>query len=327
MRLFVTGGTGFIGAVLVRRALAEGHRVRVLVRDPAATLPAAAERAVGDLARPETLPPGLGGMDAIVHLAAQLGDWGPEGQFVRANVEGTRALLAAARTAGVPRFVHTSSLIVYGERLLHDQPCDEEGPLGDKPVSAYGRSKVAAEHACREAATDSFAPTIVRPGNVWGPGSRYWVDEVVIALRKGGVPVIDGQRPLAHLAHVENVADVLLRAACTPAAAGRTYNVNDGEDVTWWRYLRDLATLAGARPPSKILPGPIAAAAGAVMETAARLLRRKTRPLLTREAVRLFRARAPVPIARAHADLGHRSQLSYADALEQLRPHLAPAGT
>lgn len=324
MRLFVTGGTGFIGRVLVRRALDQGHAVRALVRNPAAELPPGVERAVGDLARPETVPPALAGVDAIVHLAAQLGDWGPEDAFVRANVEGTRSVLAAARAVGVPRFVHTSSLIVYGERLLREQPCDEDGPVGDNPVSAYGRSKLGAERACQEAATGSFAPTIVRPGNVWGPGSRYWVDEVVIALRKGGVPVIDGQRPLAHLAHVENVADVLLRAACTPAAVGRTYNVNDASGVTWWQYLRDLATLCGATPPSMILPGAVAAVAGAVMETTARLLRRKTRPLLTREAVRLFRARAPVPITRAELELGHRPLLPYAAALEQLRPSVAP---
>lgn len=324
MRLLVTGGTGFIGTVFVRHAFDQGHTVRALVRNPAAKLPPGVERAVGDLALPETLPPALAGVEAIVHLAAQLGDWGPDAAFVRANVEGTRAVLAAARAAGVPRFVHTSSLIVYGERLVRDQPCTEDGPVGEKPVSAYGRSKLGAERACQEATTGSFAPAIVRPGNVWGPGSRYWVDEVVIALRKGGVPVIDGQRPLAHLAHVENVADVLLRAACTPAAAGRTYNVNDASGVTWWQYLRDLATVCGATPPSKILPGPAAAVAGAVMETTARLFRRKTRPLLTREAVRLFRARAPVPITRAEAELGHRPLLPYTTALEQLRAYVAP---
>lgn len=323
MRLVVTGATGFIGRALVRRALADGHAVRALVRDPASVLPDAVERAVGDLGRPDSLAPAMQGAEAVVHLAAQLGDWGPEAAFVRTNVEGTRALLDAARSGGVSRFVCTSSLVVYGEQLLGELPCDEDRPFGKKLVSAYARSKAAAERVCREAATDTFAPTIVRPGNVFGPGSKYWVDEVVATLRKGGVPVIDGERPLAHLAYVDNVVDLLLRAAITPAAAGRTYNVNDGDGVTWWRYLRDLAVIARARPPSKVLPGAVAAAAAVVMETAARAVRRKTRPLLTREAVRLFRARAALPIARAETELRYRPPVSYATALERVRAYLA----
>ncbi|HXU06962.1 MAG TPA: NAD-dependent epimerase/dehydratase family protein [Polyangia bacterium] len=323
MRFTVTGATGFIGRAFVRRALADGHTVRALVRDPAVALPDAVERAVGDLTRPETLAPALRDAEAVVHLAAQLGDWGPEAAFVRANVEGTRAMLDAARSAGVGRFVFTSSLVVYGEHLLGAQPCDEDRPFGKKLVSAYARSKVAAERACQETATATFAPTIVRPGNVFGPGSKFWVDEVVAALRTSGVPVVDGQRPLAHLAYVDNVVDVLLRAALAPGAAGRAYNVNDAEGVTWWRYLRDMAAIAGAALPSKIMPGPAAAAIAAVMEATARALRRKKRPLLTRESVRLFRARAPLPITRAETELGHRPLVPYATAMERVRAYVA----
>lgn len=323
MSYLITGATGFVGGRLVDRLLATGARVRVLVRRPVPALEARGVTMVlGDVREPETLAPALVGAACVIHLAAKLGDWGPERDFVATNLTGTTNLLTAARATGVARFVYVSSFVVYGEALLDGAPCDEDRPIGDSLVSAYGRSKRDAERACEAAATATFRPTIIRPGNIYGPGAALWVDEVIASLRKSAGPLIDGGERLAVLSHVDNVVDALILAATTDAAAGRTYNVNDGSDLTWGQYMRDLAAWAGLPRPKGNLPGALAHGIGAVLEAGARAIGRKKRPLLTREAVRILRCRAPIPIARAQRELGFTPALSYQAAQPALRAYI-----
>lgn len=323
MTCLVTGATGLVGQRLVKQLVEDGSRVRALVRgNPELVSSLGAEVVRGDLAEPSALDAAVAGTDCVFHCAAKVGDWGPESLFTQVNVEGTRRLLSAAKQAGNPRFIYVSTFAVYGADLLRDQPCIEVNPLNGSVRSAYARSKRVAETLCRESSTASFAPTIVRPGNIYGPGSALWVHEVVRVLRAGGLPLIERGRPFATLAYVDNVVDLLILAARTPAAAGRIYNVNDGNGVTWRQYLHDVADIIHAPKPSFPLPGGVASVAGALMEGAARILSKVDRPMLTREAVRVLRCHAPVPIDRARRELGYEPAVSYAQGLGELRNYL-----
>jgi dihydroflavonol-4-reductase len=159
--LLVTGGTGFLGSVLVAQAVAVGRAVRVLVRDPvkaAAVLPAGAETVVGSL---EALDGVLDGCDAVVHLAGLVG--GTEREIRHANVEGTRALLAAMQRAGVRRLVHVSSsaAVMDATGLL------SEHPTGPPALSdPYSRAKAEADRLVLAADVDA---SIVVPVSIYGP--------------------------------------------------------------------------------------------------------------------------------------------------------------
>lgn len=319
----VTGATGLVGQRLVKRLVQEGSRVRALVRgNPERVKALGAEVVHGDLSESSSLDAAVAGTDCVFHSAAVVGDWGPESLFQQVNVEGTRRLLSAAKNAGNPRFIYLSSFAVYGADLLGDRPCIEDNPLNGSVMSAYARSKRVAESLCRESSSASFAPTIVRPGNIYGPGSALWVHEVVRVLRAGGLPLIEGGRPFATLAYVDNVVDLLILVSRTPAAAGRIYNVNDGNGVTWRQYLHDVAEMIDARKPGFPLPGGVASVAGALMEGAALILKKVNRPMLTREAVRVLRCHASVPIDRARRELGYEPAVSYVQGLAEVRNYL-----
>jgi nucleoside-diphosphate-sugar epimerase len=320
----VTGASGFIGRRLVARLAADRQRVRALVLpDERVELPAEIVR--GDVTHPESLAGAVRGARVVYHLAAVVGDWGPERLFQAVNVEGTRALLEAAARAGVERVVLVSSLVVYGSQIM-TEVCHEDRPR-ERGCGPYSRSKRGQEEVALDFHRFERVPvTVVRPGNVVGPGSINWVDTPAALLRAGRGLLIDGGDGDAAFTWVDNLVELLVLAGRSPAAAGRIYNGNDGGGVTWRRYLGDLASLCGARPPRLSLPAPVAMGVAAAMETAWRAARRRRRPLLTREAVTLLASRHPVPIARAVAELGYAPPVEYGEALERLARYLRSQG-
>jgi nucleoside-diphosphate-sugar epimerase len=190
-------------------------------------------------------------------------------------------------------------------------------------VGPYSRTKRAAEELALDYHALGRVPvSVVRPGNVYGPGSGLWVDEVARNLRRGLVPLIDGGDGDASMAYVDNVVDLIVRAAETELAAGRIYNANDGSGTTWRRYFGDLARIIGARPPTLAVGRRWAMRAATAMEASWRLGRLPGRPLLTREAVMLLQSRARVPIDRARRDLGHEPLVTYGQAMEQVSRYL-----
>jgi nucleoside-diphosphate-sugar epimerase len=314
--VLVTGATGFIGARLVARLRAADARpVRALVL-PEDDVPGAwdddVELITGDIADPAAVARACDGVCVIYHLAAVVGDWGPASLYRRVTVDGTRHVLDAAERNGA-RVVLASSIVVYGHRLGREV-CAEGTPHG-RPYGPYSRAKQAQERMASQRVADRSADIrIVRPANVYGVGSRNWVDEVLKVLAAGGPSLVDGGYQNAGLVHVENVVDVLLAAACDEVAPGEIFNACDELSVTWGRYFTDLARLAGAPPPRSV-PAWVAWPLATVMESLWRIARRRRRPPLTREAIHLISADHHVSAQKARRDLGHRSRIDYDTAL------------
>jgi hypothetical protein len=169
---FVTGGSGFIGGALVRRLVADGWTVRALARSDAsadAVRERGAEPVRGELDDLSSMAVGAAGCEVTFHCAAHLGDWGAREDFERGNVAGTRNALAAARQAGVRRFVHvgTEAALLAGEPLVE---VDERAPLRFDSPALYSSTKARAEEAVIEANRNGFETVIVRPRFVWGRG-------------------------------------------------------------------------------------------------------------------------------------------------------------
>jgi nucleoside-diphosphate-sugar epimerase len=319
----VTGATGFIGRALVERLAADGATVRALVlpaEHAVAALPHGVDVVAGDVTDPASVAAAVAGVERVYHLAAVVGDWGPRALFDRVNVGGTRNVIEAAARAKCARVVHVSSIVVYGSQL-RTGPCDEDAPYGE-PVGPYSATKRASEEVAVAAHRRGDVPiAIVRPGNVWGPRSGVWVDELLKLLRKKMGLYVDRGSGDAALAYVDNVVDVIVRAGAAPTAAGRTYNATDGHGITWRRYIDDLAAAAGVAPPTRDLSRRVADGLARVMEAAWKLARRPGRPLLTREAVQLLASRCPVPVDRACTELDHRP-IDYAVALAETRRYI-----
>jgi dihydroflavonol-4-reductase len=317
MKAFVTGATGFVGSH-VARALAEaGAELRLLVRSSSRTENLAAinaERVVGDLLQPQTLAPALAGCDALFHVAADYRLWmrRPE-EMYRCNVEGTRALLEAARAAGVRRAVVTSSVATIGFTRTGER-ADEDSPvsLADM-VGHYKRSKFMAEQAALAASTAGFDVVVVNPTTPVGeqdikptPTGRIIVD---FLKRKFPAYVDTG----LNLVDVREVArgHVL---AFERGRAGERY-ILGGENVTLKQLLDRLAAITGLPSPKIRVPIAIAMAA-AFIDTGMNGYIRKREPRATVDSVRMARKKMWASSAKAERELGFHVR-SADDALQR----------
>lgn len=324
--VLVTGAAGFIGRHLVNRLLSLGCPVAVLDL-PGAPFPPAWEGLVrihrGDVADSRAVREAVAGVRTVFHLAAVVSDWGPEALYRRVTVEGSRNVYEAVAASGA-RLVLVSSIAVFGDRIGR-QVCEEDTPFG-RPVGPYSRAKQEQERLAWEYhRTRGLAVTIVRPANVYGPGSRPWVDLVVQTLRARLPSLIGTGNQNAGLAYVENVVDVLLLAGARPEAVGRAYHACDEEDVTWRQYFSDLARLAGA-PSPRAVPAPLARLAAVLLETLWGTLRLRGRPPLTREAVNLVGSHHRIRTERTRRELGYAPRIRYAEALRAVQAYLQREG-
>lgn len=267
--MLVTGASGFVGAALLPALRARGHAVRAAARREIGC-DADEQVRVGDLGPETDWREALAGVDAVVHLAARVHvmhdtSTDPLAEFRRSNVEGTAALARAAAASGAKRLVFVSSIKVNGEATDGRPFTERDAP---DPKDPYGQSKAEAEKALAGVAGETGLEVVVlRPPLVYGPGVRANFLRL-LRLADRGVPLpfgaVDNRRSMVF---VGNLADAIVRCVEHPAAAGRTFLVSDGEDLSTADLIRRLARALGKR--ASLVPVP-----PALMRTAARLLGR-----------------------------------------------------
>ena len=259
------GATGAVGPTLVRHLLEAGYRVRVLVRsEPEPGLvPTPAEIVRGDMTVPASLEDAVEGAEVVFHLAAKLhiNDPSPAlaSAYEQVNVRGTEHLVWAAVAAGVPRFVHFSTVNVYGEGG-RGVTYSEASPTA--PETLYAETKRRAEEVVLEGHEGA---TVLRLAAVYGPRMRGNYPRLVRALGKGiAVMVGDGQNRRT-LVSADDVARAALVAAQAPTAIDRVYNVTDGAVHTFDAIARAIQRAHGRREGMLYVPaGPVRAALAAV---------------------------------------------------------------
>ncbi|SEP43289.1 NAD-dependent epimerase/dehydratase family protein [Amycolatopsis saalfeldensis] len=259
-RAFVTGGSGFIGRVLVRRLLAEGHSVRALVRSEAsAEIVAAlgAEPVRGELTAPATWRDEVTGSDVVFHLAAETDISADRARHQLVTVDGTQAAVDAARHAKVPRFVHCGSeaALLAGPPLVE---ADETAPLRPDSEAAYCAVKAEAEQIVLEANAPGFATVSIRPRFVWGPDSIL-TDSLVAAAKAGQFAWIDGGRHTTDVTFVDNAVEGLV-LGWRRGRPGQAYFVTDRQRVVLREFMETLFEIHGVDlPVSETTAGEVSA--------------------------------------------------------------------
>jgi dihydroflavonol-4-reductase len=304
MDVLVTGGTGFVGANVVRELLAEGATVRVLARpggDRRALAALPVEVVEGDLVDPRSLARAVAGVQTVFHVAADYRLWAPDpAPLYRANVDGTRALLEAAGQAGVARIVYTSTVGALG--IPRDgTPGSEATPvtLADM-VGAYKRSKFLAEQVALEHARAGLPVVIVNPSAPVGPWDVKPTPTgrmIVDFLRGRFYGTLDTG---LNVVHVRDVARGHVLAA-ERGKPGERY-ILGAENLSLAEIVRRLAEITGHRAPRLRVPYALAWGSAACMEAVARVTRRP--PAFSLTAVRMARKRMFFTPARAVRELG-----------------------
>lgn len=264
MKFLVTGANGFIGQLLCKEMLHLGWQVRAAVRMPC-SLPASMETVfVGAMDGATNWTDALRDVDVVIHLAARvhvMADTAadPLAEFLKVNTQGTANLAYQAAAAGVKRLVYVSTIKVNGERTGEAQPFVESDPAN--PQDAYAISKWHAEQALHRVAQETgLEVVIVRPPLVYGPGVKGNFIRLLAAIDQG-IPL-----PLASvynkrsLIYLDNLVSALLACATHPAAAGKTYLVRDGADISISELVRQIAM--GLETHPRLFPLPVAALNG-----------------------------------------------------------------
>jgi 2-alkyl-3-oxoalkanoate reductase len=249
----------------VAQALADrGDQVTVLQRHRAGLgLP----EVLTDISDADTVRAAASNQDAVIHLAAKVNVIGPEAEYERVNVQGTRAVVNACLATGVRRLVHVSSPSVahFGTALI-GSGADPANPV--TALGRYARSKAAAELIALGADRGQLAVVAVRPHSVWGPGDTQLVARVVDRARRGRLPIIGSGAALIDSTYVVNAVEALLAALdrCVEAR-GQALVVTNGEPLPVAELLAAVCRAAGAPEPKRHVPVRLARAGGTLVES------------------------------------------------------------
>lgn len=314
MKIFLTGGTGFIGSQLAQYARRAGHEVTVAspinnaVEKARCDLLASAGLAVVEAALDDTarLRTALPGHDAIIHLAAaQHEAEAPESHFHKVNVEGTRNLLTLAVECGVPRFVHGSTIGVYGH--ASKGVLDEDSPLA--PDNPYGRTKAQAERVVHEF-RDRLQTAIVRISETYGPAD-WRLLKLFKAIQSGRYVTLGDGRNERQLIYVDDLCRALLLAAHSPLAVGQTIILAGDERLTTNEMVAAICSALGKPPAARHLPLWPFDVAAVMCETCLPPLGLK--PPLHRRRLDFFRKSFRFSTERATRTLQFQPEVPFAD--------------
>ena len=257
MRVFVTGGTGFIGGTVVRHLRERGDEVVCLVRSPekASQLTAlGAEIVSGDLGDVAAMRAGMGGCDAVIHAAAMYEVGIPARQrpaMYEANVTGTERVMTAAREAGVAKIVYVSTCGVFGN--THREVVDEayQHP-GKEFTSYYEETKLEAHRLVKRMIDDGLPAVIVQPGGVYGPGDTSQIADLLEQFFAGRLPLLPFPELGICLTHVDDIAAGIL-LALDKGRVGEAY-VLSGPVTTMREAIETVAAATGRKAPKREMP-------------------------------------------------------------------------
>jgi dihydroflavonol-4-reductase len=322
MKALVTGATGFVGAAVARGLLDARWQVRALARkgsDRRNLRGLDVEVCEGDLNDADSLQRAIEGCEGLFHVAADYRLGAPDpSQLYRANVEGTRNVLDAARRSGVRRAVYTSSVATIGIPA-DGTPGDEQSPNSlENMIGHYKRSKYLAEEVAREAARSGMSVVIVSPSTPVGPGDvkPTPTGQLVLDAAAGRMPAYVDTG--LNIVHVDDVANGHL-LAYERGKAGERY-ILGGQDMSLREILGVIAALVGRAPPRLRLPYGVVLPIAYLAEGIARLSGRSGR--ITLEGVRMSRKRMYFSSAKAARDLGYTARpavQAFEDAIRWFR--------
>jgi nucleoside-diphosphate-sugar epimerase len=324
--VLVTGGGGFLGSALIAFARGRGLPVRSLSRRFYPLLQKlGVDQIQGDISDPATVERAVRGCQTVFHTAAKAGLWGSERDYKRVNVEGTRNVISACRSAGARRIVFTSSpSVVFNGKAM--EGADESAPYPLRFDAAYPKTKALAEQLIIESNSKDLATISIRPHLIWGPGDNNLLPRIISRARTGRLRRIGTGEPRIDPIYIDNAAMAHFLAAdrLEPGSriAGKIYFVTQGETIPLWEMIDQLLNAADLAPVRRSISRPLAIATAGLLELGYFLAGTTKEPPLTRFLVRQLSTTHWFNIDAARRDLGYEPRVTVAEGMRRLGEHL-----
>jgi nucleoside-diphosphate-sugar epimerase len=322
VRVFVSGGGGFIGGAICRALLARGDEVTAYQRSASPELEKLGARVIrGCITDAGLLGSAIHGMDAVIHTAAKAGLSIRYDDFYRPNVIGTGNVIAACLQNGVRKLVFTSSpSVTHADGDIEGG--DESLPYADDYHSPYPATKALAEKMVMTANGPELQTVALRPHLVWGPGDNHVLPKL-IERAKGGKLKLPGPDKLIDTTYIDNAAQAhLLALDCLEThpetIGGKTYFISNGEPRSQAEIIGGLLKAAGVDVDIQPIPSRVAITAGSIIEASWKLLRLKSEPPLTRWSAEHLSTAHWYDISAAKRDLGYVPEVSIDEGLARL---------
>ena len=315
-KVFITGANGFIGRAVAERFVRHGIEVRGV------DIEADTERGIvaGDIADPDVWRNHTLGCDLVIHCAAIVSMSATWNDYRRVTVQGTRNAIEAASNAGCRRFVHISSIAAAGWQLPEN--ADEHWPAWVGDEYRYGVAKAASEHVVLAAhASGEIEAVILRPGDVYGPSARVWIDLVLAMCREDSLVLPRlGEGMFAPL-YIDDLVDAIELSVTTPEAAGQIFNITGDEWLSAAEFISWHRRWAGRSgpPPVVTLEDAFSQAVSAYAQT-------PHGAESGDDLVRLFARTGTLSIEKARLILGYQPKVTFAQGMARCEAHLRANG-
>ena len=304
--ILVTGATGAVGPAVVAALQEAGLRIRTLSLDlpPAGVWPDNIDAQTGDITDPTVVQSAMLGVDSVIHLAALLHIMDPPPElrekYERVNIGGTDLVVKAAIRANARRLVLFSTIAVYGDS--NGRVLDEGTP--PQPKTFYAQTKLAAEQIvlCARSSMGSPFGTVLRLGAVYGSGIKGNYRELLKALANGRFVPIGKGRNRRTLVYDRDVGRAAVLAVSHPAAAGRVFNVTDGQYHALKEIIESICASLGRKPPRYSIPVAFARLLAGIIEDGTGLIGRRSR--ITRSTIDKYTEDIAVSGKRIREELG-----------------------
>ena len=318
-RVFITGALGFMGRALAARYRALGAEVRGLdVRADAS-----ANVVAGDVTQPQEWQAHIAGCDLVIHTAAIVTNNVAREEAWRVNVLGTRRVLAAAKQAGAKRFVHISSLAAM--RFIAEDKADETAPI--LPTgNPYVDTKIASEHLVLAAHAACEIPcTVIRPADIYGPGSRPWTIVPVQMIKKGLFFLPAHGQGIFRAIYIDDLVEGVVLAAEKDQAIGQIFIIGGEATVTCEQFFGHYYRMLGKGDHPRSFSTPVAIAIAQAGRAIFTLLGKPTE--LGRGAIEMLSKKTTVSNAKAHRLLGWEPKIDLDEGMRRTEAWLRAQGT
>lgn len=319
MRIFVTGGSGYIGRNIIRALVKRGDTIRALARSVQSGEVVDALGATvipGDLDNGNALRQGMDGCDAVIHCAV-LGNLERDPIALhRVNVAGTQHVIAACQAMHIPRLIHlsTDAIIADGKPKIH---IDETTPYRSKPTGLYSLTKMLAEKMTIAANSPELNTIVIRPHLVWGKDDTVWLPRLITQVQSGLWFWINGGHHLTATCHVDNAVEGILMAIDN-GRGGEIYALTDGDPVEYRNFVTNLLKTQHITPPDRSINRRLAMSGTRLSEMIIRRFNLNRDPPMTRSELIMIGCEFTINDSKAREQLGYQGSITREQGLADM---------